>query len=105
MLQGKQLNSIYQLTQTEICQQYMGKGLSPMGRTPRWAFLIAGILIVMSCLLGATIVFVLLEMIPRGMDIQMPLLYIIVPLIAFIALIVPITAFVLTRKKEQSLLV
>jgi len=75
--------------------------LNFMNPTPKWANLIGGILIVMSCLLGATIVYVFLHMLPRGMDILVPLQFIILPLTAFIVLIVPILAFILTRNKVQ----
>ncbi len=74
-----------------------------MNRPPRWAYLVSGILIVMSILLAGTIMYVLLHMLPQGMDILVPLLFIILPLTASIVLIVPIFAFVLTRNKEQSL--
>ncbi len=71
-----------------------------MSRPPKWAYIISGILIVMSILLGVTVVFVLLEMLPRGMDIQMPLLFIILPLSILIPLIMLTMAILLTRKRE-----
>jgi hypothetical protein len=74
--------------------------LNSMSRPPKWAYFIAGILIMMSSLLGVTIIFVLLEMLPRGMDIQMPLFYIILPLSILIPLIVLTMAIALTRKRE-----
>ncbi len=63
-------------------------------------YLVSGILIAMSSLLGATIVFVLLEMLPRGMDIQPPLLFIVLPLSILISLITLIISALLTKKRE-----
>ncbi|MFW9883663.1 MAG: hypothetical protein ACFFEX_04670 [Candidatus Thorarchaeota archaeon] len=71
-----------------------------MGRAPWWAYLWGGILIVMTALLAITIVYVLLEMIPQGIDIQMPLLFIILPLSIVIPLTMVAMAAVLTRKRE-----
>ncbi|MFW9861998.1 MAG: hypothetical protein ACFFET_06865 [Candidatus Thorarchaeota archaeon] len=71
-----------------------------MGRAPWWAYLWGGILIVMTALLAITIVYVLLEMIPQGIDIQMPLLFIILPLSIVIPLTMVAMATVLTRKRE-----
>ncbi|MCW3987978.1 MAG: hypothetical protein NWE87_06645 [Candidatus Bathyarchaeota archaeon] len=71
-----------------------------MRSPPKWVYLIGGILIVMSSLLAMTTVFVLLEMLPRGMDIQMPLLFIILPLSILIPLTTFAMAILLTKKKE-----
>ncbi|MGY5876742.1 MAG: hypothetical protein RTU30_13420 [Candidatus Thorarchaeota archaeon] len=60
----------------------------------------SGILIVMSGLLAVTIVFVLLEMLPRGMDIQIPLFFIILPLSILSPLIMLTMAILLTKKRE-----
>ncbi|MFX1262631.1 MAG: hypothetical protein ACFFAZ_11120 [Promethearchaeota archaeon] len=79
-------------------QDYMGKG--SVSRAPWWAYLWGGILIVMTGLLAVTIVYVLLEMIPQGMDLQMPLLFIIFPLSIAIPLTMVAMAVVLTRKRE-----
>ncbi|MFX1439440.1 MAG: hypothetical protein ACFFFD_04265 [Promethearchaeota archaeon] len=76
----------------------MGKG--SVSRAPWWAYLWGGILIVMTGLLAVTIVYVLLEMIPQGMDLQMPLLFIIFPLSIAIPLTMVAMAVVLTRKRE-----
>jgi hypothetical protein len=71
-----------------------------MTRIPWWAYLWGGILIVMTGLLAVSIVYVLMEMIPRGMDVQMPLFFIILPLSIIIPLTVIAMAIVLTRKRE-----
>jgi hypothetical protein len=76
----------------------MGKG--SVSRAPWWAYLWGGILIVMTGLLAVTIVYVLLEMIPQGMDLQMPLFFIILPLSIAIPLAMVTMAVVLTRKRE-----
>lgn len=76
----------------------MGKG--SLSRAPWWAFLFGGILVVMTGLLAVTIVYVLLEMIPQGMDFQMLLLFIILPLSIVIPLAMVALAVVLTRKRE-----
>ena len=73
-----------------------------MNRAPKWAYLISGILIAMSCLLGVTIVFVLLEMLPQGMDLQIPLLFIMLPLTILISLLTLTMAILLTKKREYS---
>ncbi len=54
----------------------------------------------MTGLLAGTIVFVLLEMLPQGMDIQMPLFFIILPLSILIPITMVAMAIVLTRKRE-----
>jgi len=54
----------------------------------------------MSCILAVTIVFVFLEMIPRGMDIQVPVFFIILPLSILIPLVMVAMAILLTRKRE-----
>ena len=54
----------------------------------------------MTGLLAVTIVYVLLEMIPQGMDFQMLLLFIILPLSIVIPLAMVALAVVLTRKRE-----
>ena len=89
---------MYQLTRGATRQQYMGKG--SMTRVHWWAYLWGGILIVMTGLLAGTIVFVLLEMLPQGMDIQMPLFFIILPLSILIPITMVAMAIVLTRKRE-----
>ncbi|MHA2601796.1 MAG: hypothetical protein AM324_006670 [Candidatus Thorarchaeota archaeon SMTZ1-83] len=71
-----------------------------MSRPPKWAYLVGGSLIVMSCILAVTIVFVFLEMIPRGMDIQVPVFFIILPLSILIPLVMVAMAILLTRKRE-----
>ena len=71
-----------------------------MSRPPKWAYLVGGSLIVMSCILTVTIVFVFLEMIPRGMDIQVPVFFIILPLSILIPLVMVAMAILLTRKRE-----
>ncbi|MGY5871130.1 MAG: hypothetical protein RTV72_02695 [Candidatus Thorarchaeota archaeon] len=68
-------------------------------RPPKWAYLISGILIAMTSLLGVTIVYVLLEMLPRGMDIQIPLLFIVLPLSILITLTTLTMAVLLTKKR------
>jgi len=90
---------MFQPTQEATCHQYMGKGMNPT-KAPKWAYLMGGILIVMSGLLAVIIVIVVLEMLPRGMDIQLPLLFIILPLSILIPLIVLTMAVLLTRKRE-----
>ena len=76
----------------------MGKG--SVSRAPWWAYLWGGILMVMTGLLAVTIVYVLLEMIPQGMDFQILLLFIILPLSIAIPLTMVTLAVVLTRKRE-----
>ncbi len=92
------MNAMHKLTRAATSQQYMEKG--SMIRVPKWAYFMGGILIVMSCLLGGTIVFVLLEMLPQGMDIQVPLLFIILPMSILSPLIMVTMAILLTRKRE-----
>ncbi len=70
---------------------------------PKWAYLMSGILIVMSSLLAVSIVFVafvLLGILPRETDIQMPLLFIALPLSILIPLIMLTMAILLTRRSE-----
>jgi hypothetical protein len=86
-----------QVTRESTLQQFLGKESSAMSRPPKWAYLIGGILIVMSCILAVTIMFAFLEMIPRGMDIQMPLLFIILPLSIVIPLTMVAMAIVLVK--------
>jgi hypothetical protein len=70
-----------------------------MSQTPRWVYFAGGILIVMSCLLGATIFYVGYETLFHGMDPSVPLLFIILPLSAFILLSAIAMAILLTRKR------
>ncbi|MFW9966640.1 MAG: hypothetical protein ACFFEA_05745 [Candidatus Thorarchaeota archaeon] len=63
----------------------------------------SGSLIVMSSLLAVCIVFVafvLLGILPREMDIQMPLLFIALPLSIIIPLVTLVMAILLTKKGE-----
>ena len=74
-----------------------------MKRVPKWAYLTSGILIVMSSLLAVSIMFVsfaLLGILPREMDIQMPLLFIALPLSILIPLVTLAMAILLTKKEE-----
>jgi predicted branched-subunit amino acid permease len=83
---------------TMSAQQYMGKG--SMSIQPWWAYLWGGVLIVMTGLLGGTIGYVLLYMIPEGMDVQIPLYFIVLPLSIVIPLTIAAMAIVLTRKRN-----
>jgi hypothetical protein len=80
----------------------MGKG--SMIRVPKWAYLASGILIVMSGILAFSIVSVVFALLgiptPWEIDIQMLLLYVILPLSILIVLIMLTMAILLTRKKE-----
>ncbi|MHA2378360.1 MAG: hypothetical protein ACXADS_03725 [Candidatus Thorarchaeota archaeon] len=72
-------------------------------RPPKWAYLISVLLVVMSSLLAVTIVFVvfvLLGILPRETDIQMPLLLITLPLSMLIPLTALAMAVLLTKKRE-----
>jgi len=73
-------------------------------RVPRWAYLMSGILIVMSGILAISIVNVVFALLgipsPWEIDIQMLLLYIILPLSILIILIMLTMAILLTRKRE-----
>ncbi len=78
-------------------QQYMGKG--SMSRALKWPYLVGGILIVMSCLLGAVISYVVYQTLFHGMDPRGPLLFIILPLSVLILVPSMTLAVVLTRRK------
>jgi hypothetical protein len=67
---------------------------------PWWAYLWGGVLIVMTGLLGGTTVYVLLYMIPEGMDVQIPLYFTVLPLSIVIPLTIAAMAIVLTRKRN-----
>ncbi len=72
-----------------------------MSRAPKWAYLVGGILIVMSCLLGAVIYYVVHETLFHGMDPRGPLLFIILPLGISILVLATTMAVVLTRRKTD----
>jgi peptidoglycan biosynthesis protein MviN/MurJ (putative lipid II flippase) len=69
-----------------------------MGRPSRWAYLAGGILIVMTCLLAVTTTFVVLEMLPRGIEYD-TLLSIMLPLSILIPLATVTMAILLTKKR------
>jgi hypothetical protein len=99
------LNSICPPAAVGLRQQYMGKG--SITRVPRWAYLMSGILIVMSGILAVAIVTVVQSLlgIPPlwEIDIQVLLPYVIFPLGALTILIILTMAILLTRPhtKEQ----
>ncbi|RDE11492.1 MAG: hypothetical protein C4K47_09665 [Candidatus Thorarchaeota archaeon] len=77
-----------------------GRQLRPVDTPPKWAYLVSSILVVMSGVLGVTLVFVLLIMFPAGTDIRIPLLFIILPL----SILIPVTtltmALWLTKRRD-----
>lgn len=83
-----------------MCKQprILEKQLNTMSKTPRWAYLIVAIMIVTSGLLALAIVWVVSGMLPQGMDIQIPLFFLILPLSSL--LVISIIAMLLTRKRE-----
>ncbi|OLS22294.1 MAG: hypothetical protein ThorAB25_25770, partial [Candidatus Thorarchaeota archaeon AB_25] len=76
------------------------KKMNSMSQAPRWAYLAGGILIVIACLLGATIFYVGYETLFHGMDPRTPLLFIILPLSVLALLIMLTMAILLTRKRD-----
>ena len=83
-----------------MCRQprILEKQLNSMSKTPRWAYLIVAIMIVTSGLLALAIAWVVSEMLPQGMDIQILLFFVILPLSSL--LVISIIAMLLTRKRE-----
>ncbi|MFX1416431.1 MAG: hypothetical protein ACFFC0_06440 [Promethearchaeota archaeon] len=70
---------------------------------PKWAYLVSVLLVVMSSVLAVAIVFVvfiLLGILPQEMDIQMPIVFIILPLSILITLTTFTLAILLTKKRE-----
>ena len=78
--------------------------MNSMARAPKWAYLMSGILIVMSGILGIFIVNVVFSLlgIPALWELafQMQLLYVIIPLSILSILIMLTMAILLTRKKK-----
>jgi hypothetical protein len=75
-----------------------------MVRTPKWGYLISGILIVMSVILGIFIVNVVFSLLGIlsfwEINIQIQLLYVILPLSVLSIVLMLTLAILLTRKKE-----
>jgi hypothetical protein len=78
--------------------------LNSMVRTPKWGYLISGILIVMSVILGIFIVNVVFSLLGIlsfwEINIQIQLLYVILPLSVLSIVLMLTLAILLTRKKE-----
>ncbi len=93
---------MYQLTKAVICHQYMGMG--SITKVPKWAYLMSGILIVISVILAFAIVTAVFSLLGLHslweIDIQILLLYVIFPLSILTILIVSTMAILLTRKRE-----
>lgn len=78
--------------------------MNSMVRTPKWGYLISGILIVMSVILGIFIVNVVFSLLGIlsfwEINIQIQLLYVILPLSVLSIVLMLTLAILLTRKKE-----
>jgi hypothetical protein len=101
------LNSIWPPATVGTRQQYIGKGSKKdprVTRVPKWAYLMIGILIVISGILAFAIVTAVFSLLGRPalweIDIQVLLLYVILPLGILTILMMLITAILLTRKWE-----
>ncbi|NHJ13267.1 MAG: hypothetical protein EAX95_06290 [Candidatus Thorarchaeota archaeon] len=81
-----------------------GQQLNSMTEAPKWAYLMSGILIVIGVILAFAIVTVVFSLLGLHslweIDIQILLLYVILPLSILTILIILTMAILLTRKRE-----